>query len=101
MITATLAADSPLRRAFPEGLVPLTQAETVMGKRNEQGEAPYLWLIDSAQCSLTQLGILGDLLLEAHPGTREAIVALIAAGSTIPIGTRHITGIHVNSRALI
>lgn len=88
---AHLAADSLLRRAFPQGVAPITSPtpETAMF----DGKTEQLYYVDTAVLSSRDRHALAELMSSEGWGTYEQCRRALWDGVRIPVRAKNVTGV--------
>jgi hypothetical protein len=100
MISGFLTQDTPLRKVFPAGVVPLRNPTAELATLGE-GPNPTtenVYLLEVLACQPHELQQLAELLSELGQGKVEEIKAAMMFDGVVPIRVRNITGVGMATR---
>lgn len=103
LTAATLAKDSPMRAAFPDGVIPLSRPDTVLaqlGEGNERHTAD-VYLLALASCTAEQRDAMACLMASMGQGSVEEARAFLESSPEVPVRKHNVSSVWFSLRNFI
>ncbi len=95
MITGLLTKDSPLRRVFPDGMIPLTSPHAIGVRLGGSAVPEHCYMLSVAEVlrDPVKFAAVVALMAETNGCTADEVRAFFAKSEVVPIRAANITGV--------